>query len=104
MGSTNQDKDGNVIITIQESLSAYEVGPLKEQMLDGLQNHNGLVLDIDAVSECDTLGIQLLYSAGKTARGLNKNFMVTGKSQACWEAALRIGLEPDDYLISSEEA
>lgn len=104
MDSTNQATDNNLTIEIKGSLSAYQVSDLKEQMLAGLKSHEGLVLNIDGVTECDTLGIQLIYSAGKTARKMNKAFLVTGKSDVCWEAALGIGLEPEDYLNAVEEA
>lgn len=104
MASTEKDKDGNLVLKIEGALSVYQVAALKDQMLIGLQNENGLTLDIDGITDCDTLGIQLLYSAGKTARILNKNFSISGRSEACWEAALSIGLDPEDYLNSLEGA
>ena len=100
MTSLETNSDGNLLIKIEGSLSAYEVGTLKDQMLSGLENAKGLTLNIDGITSCDTLGVQLLYSAGKTARRLNKNFSITGGSEACWEAALAIGLDPADYLDS----
>ncbi|WP_022664974.1 STAS domain-containing protein [Desulfospira joergensenii] len=104
MTSPEKDKDGNLVIKIKGSLSAYEVGALKDQMLLGLENENGLILDINGITDCDTLGIQLLYSAGKTAKDLNKTFLLSGTSKVCREAAMGIGLEPEDYLNSLEEA
>ena len=100
MTSLETNSDGNRLIKIEGSLSAYEVGALKDQMLNGLENDKGLTLDINGITTCDTLGIQLLYSAGKTARKLNKNFSISGESEVCWEAALAIGLDPQDYLDS----
>ena len=100
MTSQEHGKDGNLLIKMEGSLSAYEVASFKDQILLGLENKNGLTLDIDGITNCDTLGVQLLYSVGKTARKLNKDFSITGRSEACWEAALAIGLDPEDYLNS----
>jgi anti-anti-sigma regulatory factor len=98
------EQNGNIVIRIQGSLSAYRVADLKDKMLSGLNTNDGLILDIDEVTLCDTLGIQLLFSAGKTAIKRNKGFQLTGSSEACREAALAIGLEPEDYLNSLKEA
>ena len=100
MTSQEHGKDGNLVIKLEGALSAYEVAALKDQMLLGLEKETGLTLDIDGITNCDTLGVQLLYSAGKTARKLNKDFSISGRSEACWEAALAIGLDPEDYLNS----
>ena len=100
MASEEQGNGGNRVIKIKGSLSAYEVAALKDQIQLGLENATGLTLDVDGVTNCDTLGVQLLYSAGKTARKLNKPVSISGRSEACWKAALAIGLDPEDYLNS----
>lgn len=100
MAFTEKDKEGNLLIKIEGSLSAYEVAGLRDQMLLGFENGNGVTLDIDGITDCDTLGVQLFCSAGKTARLKNKNFSISGKSEACRTVALNIGLDLEVYLSS----
>ena len=104
MVSENQDKDGNLVMKIEGALSAYEVGDLKNRLLTGFTNHQGIILDINGVIECDTLGIQLLLSARKTAEKLDKTFNVTGDSQSVQDAVTGAGLDAEDVLCFLKEA
>lgn len=104
MVSENQDKDGNLVMKIEGSLSAYEVGDLKDRLLTGFIDHQGIFLDINGVTECDTLGIQLLLSAKKTAEKLNKSFNVTGDSSAVHNVLTGVGLEAEDFPCFFKEA
>lgn len=104
MVSKNQDKDGNLMMKIEGSLSAYDVGDLKNRLLTGLTNYQGIVFDINGVTDCDTLGVQLLLSAQKTADKLNKTFHITGYSQSIQDAVTGVGLKAEDFLCFSKEA
>lgn len=103
MVSENQDKDGNLVMKIEGSLSVYKVGDLKDRLLTGFANHQGVILDINGVTECDTLGIQLLLSARKTAEKLNKTFNVTGDSQSFQDALTGVGLDAEDFSCFLKE-
>ncbi|WP_289023329.1 STAS domain-containing protein [Desulfobacter postgatei] len=104
MVSKNQDKDGNLVMKIEGSLSAYDVGELRNRLLTGLTNYQGIVFDINGVTDCDTLGVQLLLSAKKTADKLNKTFHITGYSQSIQDAVTGVGLKAEDFLCFSKEA
>nr|WP_319493399.1 STAS domain-containing protein [uncultured Desulfobacter sp.] len=104
MVSTNPDDDGNLMMKIEGALSAYEVGELKEHLLTTISNYQSIVLDINDVTECDTLGIQLLLSACKTAEKLKKIFKITGDSQPIQDAIIGMGLEAEDFTCFSKEA
>lgn len=104
MASKNQDKNGNLVMKIEGSLSAYDVGELKDRLLKGLTNYQGIVFDINGVTDCDTLGVQLLLSAKKTADKLNKTFNITGYSQSIQDAVTGVGLEAEDFPGFSKEA
>jgi len=104
MASNNQDTDGNLVMKIEGALSAYEVVDLKDRLLTGFTNHQGIILDVNGVTECDTLGIQLLLSARKTAEKLKKTFKVTGDSQSVQDAATGVGLDAEDFTCFSKEA
>lgn len=103
MNIIKEIKEGIIQLKLEGALTVYEVADLKDELMTGIGCHDGLIIDIDALTDCDTLGIQLLYSAGKTARGADKTFSLTSGSEACWEAAARIGLEPEEYLNPVEE-
>jgi anti-anti-sigma regulatory factor len=104
MVSKNQDKDGNLVMKIEGSLSAYDVGELRNRLLTGLTNYQGIVFDINGVTDCDTLGVQLLLSAKKTADKLNKTFHITGYSQSIQDAVTGVGLKAEDFPCFSKEA
>ena len=104
MVSNNQDKDGNWVMKIEGPLSAYEVRGLKDRLLTGFTNYQGIILDVNGVTECDTLGIQLLLSARKTAEKLNKTFNVTGDSQSIQDAVTGVGLDAEDFSCFLKEA
>ena len=104
MASKNQDKNGNLVIKIEGSLSAYDVGELKDRLLKGLTNYQGIVFDINGVTDCDTLGVQPLLSAKKTADKLNKTFNITGYSQSIQDAVTGVGLEAEALPGFSKEA
>ncbi|WP_321416149.1 STAS domain-containing protein [uncultured Desulfobacter sp.] len=104
MVSKNYEKDGNLVMRIEGALSAYEVKDLKDSLLTGFANYNGIIVDINGVTECDTLGLQLLLSAGKTAEKLNKTFNITGNSQSILDAIIALGLEAENFHRISEEA
>lgn len=103
MTSKGQYKDGTMVVKIEGSLSAYEVGDLKDRLLTALTHYQTIVLDINGVIECDTLGIQLLLSAGKTAEKLDKTLNVIGDSQAVQDAVAGVGLETEYFPCLSKE-
>lgn len=104
MVSTNPDNGGNLVMKIEGALSAYEVGELKDRLLTKISNYQEIVLDINDVTECDTLGVQLLLSAGKTAEKLKKRFKIKGDSQPILDAITGMGLEAEDFPCFSKEA
>ncbi len=103
MVSENQDKDGNLVIKIEGALSAYEVGDIKDRLLAGLISHPAVVVDVSSLSECDTLGVQLLCSAVKTAEKLKKIFKISGSSHALSESVAGVGLDAEDFPVFFEE-
>jgi anti-anti-sigma regulatory factor len=104
MVPSNPDDDGNLAIKIKGALTAYEVGELKIRLLKKMSNYQEIFLDIHDVTECDTLGIQLLLSAGKTAEKLNKTFRITGDCRPIQDAISGMGLSPEDFPCFSKEA
>lgn len=98
MASPKKDGNENSLIKLEGSLSAYDVAEVKTKLLEGLKSNSGIELDLEAITECDTLGIQLICSAAKTAKLQNKDFFISGKSELCWTVAQNIGLDLEPYL------
>ncbi len=98
MSLTGEETQGQTCLKIEGALSVYEVAELREKILAYLEKNKELILDLDEVTECDTAGIQLLYSARKTAEEEGKTFTVTSASDPVFEAITRIGLVSSDVL------
>ena len=94
----------NLVMKIEGTLSAYDVEDLKERLLDGFTNHPGIIMDVKNVTECDTLGLQLLLSAWKTAEKLKKTFDIIGDSQAVQDAVTGVGVDTEDFPCFVKEA
>ena len=96
MKITKKEKKRKTEIKIKGSLSIYEVSSLKEELLTCLKSNKSLSLDLSEVSECDTAGIQILYSALRMTRETDKEFLITsikGMPNSITEIAARIGLD-----------
>ncbi len=76
-------------------MTVSEASSLRDEMVECFNNYDGLVLDMNDVSECDVSGIQLLYSARLTAHSMGKCFEVGGASERSADILVRAGLDPE---------
>lgn len=90
MAFIREEKDGQVLLKIEGAMTVYEVVSFRDELADCLKTNDGLILDLDDVKDCDTAGIQLLYSALKTAKDIGKAFTVAGFSNAVEAAMERV--------------
>ena len=88
-----EEKDGQAFFKIKGPMTINETTELKQELLVCLEDYNGLVLDLAEVVECDTAGIQLIYSTKKTVQDTDKAFTVTGASNCVQEIVSSIGLD-----------
>ena len=95
----NKSENKKEILAINGSLSIYEVNNLREKLIDFLQANDGFEIDLNNISECDTAGVQLLYSAWKTADRMGKQMKIHGISESVKEAAVRSGIDPETIFI-----
>ena len=98
MGFEREDKEGNIRLKIEGPMSIYEVATLREELSACLENSEGLELDIEGVTDCDTAGIQLIYAARKTAEQGEKQFHVTGAPQTVLDTLRSAGLKMDEVI------
>ncbi len=95
MNFTKQEKEGKAFVKIKGAMSIEEAAELGKALLESITENSGLELDLSEVDDCDTAGIQLLCSAGKTARASKKTFSVTACSDYVKYEAESIGLNLD---------
>ena len=93
MNFSREEKDGCVVLKINGNLSVYEVANLRDELVACFDMYDGLTLDLNEVNDCDTAGIQLLCSAGKTAAETGKNFAVSVVSVSVGETLECAGLD-----------
>lgn len=100
---TTEEQGDNLLVAPEGPLTIYEAGSLHETFLSGFQNHKGMILDLRAVTDCDTAGVQLLCSARKTADQTGKKFSVDGIGPAVLKALDSCGLTPEKVFDPREE-
>ena len=83
-------------------MTINDTAALHSEMVACFNDYEGLILDLHEVSECDTAGIQLLYSARLTAERTGKTFHVTRASMSSMGTMERAGFDPDTILGSTE--
>jgi anti-anti-sigma factor len=104
MNLSMEDRQGCVLLSIPEAFTIYEVDDIRKTMIDCFASHDGIILKMDAVSECDTAGIQLLCSARATARAQGKRFEVEGVSEPLMKTIQACGLTLEKLFGLTEEA
>jgi ABC-type transporter Mla MlaB component len=74
-----------VKLSIDEDMTIYNAGSLKTRIINALGSASELELDLSAVSEIDTSGIQLLILAKREAVAAKKAMRITAHSRAVGE-------------------
>ena len=96
--------DNTMRIEHQGSLTALEIPVLKEKLLQHLNASTGVTLVLSDVGECDSLGVQLLCSTGKTAKTSGKRFVMAGDFGVVLDMANRMGLAQEDcFTLEKKE-
>ena len=80
------------IIEIEASLTIFNVAELQNQILKILKNSNKIEVDLKDITECDTAGIQLLYSLKKSCLSEGKDFSLLNPSDDFNEALNRMSI------------
>jgi anti-sigma B factor antagonist len=99
--SHNAPGCGPFTLRIDGEMSIYRAAELKTVLLDALERSVELDIDLSAVSEIDTAGVQLLMLAGKAAQEKQQSLRLIAPSPAVvdvfemLDVAVRIGNPPD---------
>lgn len=81
----NTPTPGSHRIAIADDMTIYNAVDQKQQLIDALLAHQELEIDLSAVAEIDTAGIQLLILLKREARRLDKRITIVAHSQAVRE-------------------
>lgn len=106
MGSIRVRETGGGHGTIQAegSMTIYEAAQLKPLMLEALQKHQHIEIDLSEVAEMDTAGMQLLLLLKRTANRTGKSVALVAHSPASLDVIDRYNLGGyfgDPVVISS---
>jgi len=80
-------------LRVEGDMTIYQAAELKQTLLASLATTSPLVLDLSAVSEIDTSGVQLLMMAAQYARACGQEFRLTRPSQSVIEVIELLHLE-----------
>ena len=72
-------------IEIKGELSIFTAAVLRQQLLDALDGETDVEVDLSAVSEMDSAGMQLMVAAKREAGVRNKSLRFTGHSPAVFD-------------------
>lgn len=103
MAITIQDKKGACIIRHETQLTATEATDLKAVLTEKFENHHDITLEFTGLTDCDTLGVQLLLSANKSAKIRESRFYLKGDIKALQLAAERMGLNFKEYFNQTDQ-
>ncbi len=91
-------------LDIEDSITIYDVISLRERILAALEGSEGIELDLSNVKECDTAGIQLLYSLKMSIQRLNRKLIVRGLSDCVKTSLKRTSMHIDMITVDQRGA
>ncbi|CAN0622789.1 protein of unknown function [Burkholderia multivorans] len=91
-------------LRIDGEMTIYRAAELRMLLSDALAKTGDIELQLDAVTEIDSTGVQLLMSAKKTAREKQQALHIVGYSPEVLEVFGSLGLAPhlDDVPSSTQ--
>lgn len=82
-------------LAVEGEMTIYRAAELKPVLLDCVRVHDTPALDLSAVTEFDSAGLQLLQMARREAAGLGKPFAVRAASPAVRDVFALLGMDLD---------
>ena len=81
-------------LPVEGEMTIYRATELKQILVDAVNGGQDLEIDLSAVTEIDTAGVQLLMLAKKLAQSKQQQLHLTGHSPAVLEAFELLNLGP----------
>lgn len=82
-------------LAVGDEMTIYRAAELKPALLDAVRTHDAPALDLAAVTEFDSAGLQLLMMARREAAALGKRLDICAASPAVRDVFALLGLELD---------
>jgi anti-anti-sigma regulatory factor len=82
----------NINLEMDTSLTVFNISEVYKKITEALDNSDSIVIDLSNISDCDTSGIQLLYSLFKSSMEKKKEILIKNPSAAVHEALNRISM------------
>jgi anti-anti-sigma factor len=97
----NETSPSKIALPMEGELSIYRADELKRALIEPLQPGVCLVVDLSAVSELDTSGLQLLMLAKRTAAKVGAELQLVAHSPAVLEVfeLLNVAAFFGDHLV-----
>jgi anti-sigma B factor antagonist len=88
----SERRDTSLRLHPEGEMTIYNAADFKPALLDALAQSDDIELDLSAVSELDTSGVQLLMLMKREAVGAGKSLKLSGHSPAVLEVFELLGL------------
>jgi anti-anti-sigma factor len=98
MISTIEESAMGTVVSIGNTLSIYSVPALRDELILNIEKHEMLKLSLSEVEACDAAGLQLLFSARKTADTMGKTVTICNPSSAVIRAFESIGSDIQEMM------
>lgn len=86
------DQGGTVALAVEGDMTIYRAAELKPVLLDAVRADGTPALDLAAVTEFDSAGVQLLLMARREAEQLGKTLHIVAASPAVLDVFALLGL------------
>lgn len=91
---------GVTLLRIEGPLTGSTVAAWRTRLIEQVECQRGVCLDLGGVNEIDTLGLQLILSARRTAELARIPFVVTASSAAVDAHCQELSLSPTVFTLS----
>ena len=86
-----REKEGQTLLILEGVLDLESLNSLKERLMDSMREQKGVIIDLQNVEAWSAAGIQLLWSAKKTAQARNQLFSMINASSSLIMTSNEIG-------------
>jgi anti-anti-sigma regulatory factor len=92
-----------VPVKISGKLNIRQADTLHDELATSIETQPAVIIDLAEVTDCDAIGLQLLWSAKRYAERLGKPFSVAGATAALHQSCAQLGLRFSDLSSSPSE-
>lgn len=85
-------KDGSLVYQVKRDLVLKNIDEIREQFVGCLEKKQDFVLDLSSVQNCDTPGVQLLFSLSLSMNAQGRTLKLAGDYACVKKAFSRLGL------------